>query len=113
MYDVAEDVKYGYTSEMPIQVGGRNRNEHVLNQRRYLNALTGPKGQEVNYKQLESCCYVKKNLQGVTNLTYLDRYEISYEGNPQRFIIFIDTFEKGKMYAPKGFAFKTKGTTTK
>jgi len=108
LYDVATEVKYGYTSEFPIKVGGRVKGEQVLHERRYLNALTGPKGEKVIYKQLGSCCYIKKNLQGENKLTYLDKFEISYEGNRQRFIIFVDTFEMDKMLAPKGFSFKTR-----
>jgi hypothetical protein len=109
LYEIAKDVKYGYTSEFPIQVGGRVKGEQVLNERRYLNALTGPKGEQVIYKQLDSCCYLKKNLRGENQLTYLDKFEISYEGNPQRFIVFIDTFDRGEtLLAPKGFSFKTK-----
>lgn len=106
LYGVAENVEYGYTSDFPIPVGGKIKEEDVLNQRRYLNAITGPKGEKVIYRQLESCCYQKKNINGEMKLTYLDRYEISYEGNPQHFVIFIDSFEKGEMLAPKGFSFK-------
>ena len=108
LYDIATEVKYGYTSEFSIKVGGRVEGDHVLNERRYLNALTGPKGETVVYKQLGSCCYVKKNIRGENQLTYLDKFEIFYKGNPQRFIIFINTFEAAKMFAPKGFSFKVK-----
>ena len=108
LYDVAVDVTYGYTSEFPIKVGGRVKGDQVLNERRYLNALTGPKGEKVVYKQLGSCCYEKKNIRGENQLTYLDKFEISYEGNPQRFIVFVNTFERAKMFAPKGFSFKVR-----
>lgn len=107
LYDVAEEVKYGYTSEFPIKVGGREKGDYLLNQRRYLNALTGPSGEKVSYKLLGSCCYSKRDIKGKNQLTYLDKVEISYEGNPQRFIVFIDTFENATMLAPKGFSFKT------
>ena len=108
LYDIATEVKYGYTSEFPIKVGGRVKGDYVLNQRRYLNALTGPGGEKVSYKLLGSCCYLKRNIRGENQLTYLDKVEIAYEGNPQRFIVFIDTFERATMLAPKGFSFKTK-----
>jgi hypothetical protein len=113
LYDVSKKVEYGYTSEFPIKVGGRVKGNYVLNERRYLNALTGPSGEKVIYKQLGSCCYLKKNIRGENQLTYLGKFEISYEGNPQHFIVFIDTFELGEMLAPKGFSFKTKDRVKK
>ena len=36
LYDIAEVVEYGYTSEFPVRVGGRVKGDYVLNERRYL-----------------------------------------------------------------------------
>jgi hypothetical protein len=34
----------------------RNTRDESINQGRFLNALAGPKGEEITFKKLESCC---------------------------------------------------------
>lgn len=109
LYDISKDAKYAYTKGIPIKVGGHDKNEGPLNQRRYLNALLGPDGEEVHFKHVKSCCYKKvKTKDGNIQLTYLDQYEISLKGKKQRFVIFLSMFEKDEdLLAPRGFTFKT------
>ncbi len=109
LYDISKDAKYAYTQGTPIKVGGHNKNEGPLNQRRYLNALLGSNGETIHFKHIKSCCYKKiKTTGGNLQLTYLDQYEISLEGKQQRFIIFLSMFEKDDdLLAPRGFTFKT------
>lgn len=108
LYDISKDAKYAYTEGFPVKVGGQNKNEGPLNQRRYLNALLGPDGEKIYFKHIKSCCYKKvKQSDGNVQLTYLDQYEISVSGKKQRFIIFLSMFEKEELLAPRGFTFKT------
>ncbi len=107
IYETAKDAKYAYTSEDPVKVGGHYINEGVLHQRRYLNALLGPNGEKVDYKNIGSCCFnQEQGKEGKVILKMIDKYELNYEGSERRFIIFITTFEKDEMKAPKGFTFK-------
>ncbi len=109
LYEVAKNASYAYTSKYPVKVGGQAKNEGRLNARRYLNALLGTDGKKVTYKLLKSCCYEKtKNNEGAKKLTFLDKYELEIEGTNRRSIIFISTFEKADMLAPKGFSFRIK-----
>jgi hypothetical protein len=108
LYDISKDAKYAYTQGFPVKVGGKNKSEGPLNQRRYLNALLGPDGEKTHFKHVKSCCYKKiKQSNGSVQLTYLDQYQISLEGKKQRFIIFLSMFEKEEeLLAPRGFTFK-------
>jgi hypothetical protein len=108
LYDISKDAKYAYIQGLPVKVGGKNKSEGPLNQRRYLNALLGPNGEKIHFKHVKSCCYKKvKQADGNIQLTYLDQYEISIEGKKQRFIIFLSMFEKEQeLLAPRGFTFK-------
>src|SRR4051812_14773776 len=54
--EYSKDKKYGYNKDYPINVFYKNTKDEDLNAKRFLNALTGPKGEKVFYKKLESCC---------------------------------------------------------
>lgn len=53
---VSTDPDYAFTKNKPVNVGGVKSSEGPLNERRYLNALTGPNGEPISYYRSGSCC---------------------------------------------------------
>lgn len=103
--EYATDETYGYTEQNPVMVGGGK--DGPLNERRFLNALAGPNGEEVYYRRLGSCCafYTKNGTFGDTGL--LDKYEVTFEGwlaGPV--IIYINMYDSDVLKVPKGFSLK-------
>ena len=74
--EYSNDKKYGYTETNPIMVGGVS--EGPLNERRFLNALTGPKGEQISYKRFGSCCPFQTKNEPLNNRGFLDKYEITH-----------------------------------
>lgn len=95
---VADD--YGYSQTNPIKVGGGTNGP--ANEHRYLRRLTGPNGESIAYERLGSCCaFETKNSPFGSGM--LDRYEIEIDGDPEKKILYINMYDEGKLYAPKGF----------
>jgi len=103
--EYAKDKKYGYDQDYPINVFFRNVKDENINQQRFLNALTGPKGEKLVYSKLESCCPfpTKRNDIGAG---LLDVYEITWEGNKTPIKLYFNIFEKGALLCPIGLKIK-------
>ena len=104
--ETATDLKYGYSEFYPVNLGfSKFENSNNLNVNRFFNAITGPNGEKVTYKLLETCCpfQSKNNKMGAGTL---DLYEIYFDGNSSNKKIYINTFEKGKVICPKGLSIK-------
>ncbi len=78
--EVSTDPTYGLSAENPIQVGGVDKKEGPLNERRFLNALAGPNGERVNYFRAGSCCPVESK-NGFMGMAMLDNYRVTWEGS--------------------------------
>jgi hypothetical protein len=102
---VSTDATYGYAQSNPIHVGGTIESNGPLNQRRFLNALLGPAGEEVTYVRKGSCCAFKSE-NGFSGYGMLDRYEMTYAGLASPVILFIDMYDYAELKAPKGFTFR-------
>lgn len=104
--ETATDSKYGYSEFYPINLGfSKFENSNNLNVGRFFNALTGPNGEKVTYKLIETCCPFpsKNNRMGAGTL---DLYEIYFDGKLTDKKIYINTFEKSTVMCPKGFSIK-------
>ncbi len=104
--ETATDLKYGYNEFYPVNLGfSKFENSNNLNINRFFNAITGPNGEKVTYKLLETCCPFpsKNNKMGAGTL---DLYEIYLDGITSNKKIYINTFEKSKVMCPKGFSIK-------
>ena len=99
------DETYGYTESNPIMVGGIN--EGPLNERRFLNALVGPKGEEISYQRVGSCChfYTQNGISG-GNGGLLDRYAITYEGLKTPIILYLNMYDSDVLKVPVGFTLR-------
>lgn len=101
--EISKDKTYGYTKKNPIKVGGVN--DGPINERRYLNALSGPNGETVHYQRQRSCCAFKtKN--GIMGSGLLDIYEIRYDGLEEPIILYINMYDYEELKAPVGFTIK-------
>lgn len=93
---------YGYSEENPVMVGGGS--DGPKNERRYLNALTGPNGQQILYKRLGSCCpFTTKNSEwgGM-----LDKYEITYEGLDESMVLYLNMYDSDTLKVPVSLTLK-------
>ena len=72
---------------------------------RFFNSITGPNGEKVTYRLLETCCPFpsKNNKMGAGTL---DLYEIYLDEKASNKKVYINTYEKGKVMCLKGFSIK-------
>jgi hypothetical protein len=103
--EFSKDKKYGYDKDYPINVFYRNATNETINQQRFLNALTGPNGEKLNYSKKESCCpFPSKN--NTMGAGMLDVYEVSWEGLKTPLLLYFNIYEKGILMVPDGFGIK-------
>lgn len=102
---VSADKKYGLTPEKPVEVGGAMDSEGPRNERRFLNALSGPNGEKVHYFRAGSCCPVESE-NGFMGMAMLDNYRVTWEGSKDTLSIFINMYDAGELKAPVGFSIK-------
>ncbi|GHA74124.1 hypothetical protein [Pontibacter akesuensis] len=103
--EVSTDPTYGVSEKNPVEVGGVDKSEGPLNERRYLNALAGPNGERVSYYRAGSCCAVKSK-NGFMGMAMLDNYRVTWEGSKDTVSIYINMYDYGELKAPVGFTIK-------
>ncbi|KFF06588.1 hypothetical protein [Flavobacterium reichenbachii] len=97
------DTTYGYTEKNAVKVGGDF--DGPKNEKKYLNSLTGPNGEEVSFSRLGSCCaFETKNSSFGGGM--LDKYAVSYKGKKDTVTLYINMYDKTKLKAPDGFKLK-------
>lgn len=103
--EISDNKKYGYDQDYPINLGFMPIQTVEINVKRYFGALSGPNGEKLAYKKVDTCCPFpsKKNDMGAG---VLDIYEVTWEGLPEPKRIYINLYEKGKIVAPKGFGIR-------
>ncbi len=102
--EISTDKTYGYTEGNPVKVGGALDNG-PLNERRFLNALAGPDGQDISYTRTGSCCPFKTP-NGIKGTGLLDRYEITIKGMSKKKILYINMYDRAVLKVPVGFTVK-------
>lgn len=102
----SEDPTYGYAQENPIMVGGAKEGNGPLNERRFLNALTGPNGEEVNYSRDGSCCHFATKNSPFGDAGLLDIYSITYSGLKEPIKLYINMYDSDTLKVPVGFKLK-------
>lgn len=103
--EFSKDKKYGYDSEYPINIFYGNTKNDTINQKRFLNALSGPKGEKITYTKLENCCPfpTKRSDMGAG---FLDVYELKWEGLKKPIVLYLNIYEKGVLMVPVGLGLK-------
>lgn len=104
--EMAIDKTYGYEISNPVKVGGVHDSSGPLNQRRYLNALLGPNGEELVYSREGSCCSFKTPNGHFNNMGLLDIYRVSWTGSKDTLNIYINMYDKGDLKIPVGMTAK-------
>ena len=107
LFGISEDETYGYSEKNPIKVGGADKSEGPKNERRYLNALSGPNGEEITYSRKGSCCAFETE-NGFLGGGLLDRYEVKWKGGKKSLIIYINMYDMDdkELKAPKGLTLR-------
>ena len=100
IYEIASDKKYGYkpTKKNSIKVG------KIENEYAYLNALSGPNGEQLKYRRISSCCKFKSKTAAFGS-GFLDKYEIFYQGLKDPIVLYLNGYEYETPKAPYGFKF--------
>jgi len=103
--EISDNKKYGYDQDYPVNLGFMPIQTVEINVKRYFGALSGPDGQKLSYKKVDTCCPFpsKKNDMGAG---VLDIYEVTWEGLTEPKRIYINLYEKGKIVAPKDFGIR-------
>lgn len=105
LVDSSTDTSYGFEERNPIKTGGANDKLGPTNQRRFLNALLGPEGEEVGYYRLGSCCRFKTP-NGFGGSGMLDIYKVFWAGSPDTLSLYINMYDEGDLKIPLGFTAK-------
>jgi len=100
---ISTDKTYGYTEGNPIKVGGTENGP--ANERKYLNTLAGPNGEEIAYVRVGSCCSFKSP-NAIMGTGFLDRYEITWSGQAAPVYLYLNMYDKDELKAPVGFTIK-------
>ncbi len=105
--EISTDPSYGLSAKKPVEVGGVAKGNGPLNERRYLNSLAGPNGEEISYFRAGSCCPIKsKNDPYGLGSVMLDNYRVTWKGAKDTISIYINMYDYGTLKAPKGFTIK-------
>jgi hypothetical protein len=103
--EYANDEKYGYDEDYPINIGFIHEKQEAINIDYYFNGLEGANGEKISYKKAGTCCpFPTKNT--TMGAGTIGIYEVTIEGSTKKLTLYFNTFEKGKILCPKGFSIK-------
>lgn len=91
---VSDDPDYAKAVSAPVQVGGGPL-YGAARQKRYLEALRGPRGEAVTFNRTGST--------GDPNVALIDRYVVTYEGLTKPIDLYLDFYHYTDTLAPHGF----------
>lgn len=103
--EYSQDKTYGYTAKNPVMVGSKNGGG-PKNERRFLNALTGPNGEQIKYSRIGSCCGFKTKNGLFEDSGMLDKYSISYKELDEELVIYINMYDSDTLRVPMGLELK-------
>lgn len=105
--EISNDPKYGYSPKKPIEVGELSTASGPTNERKYLNLLTGPNGEQVSYYRVGSGWPIKSK-NSPFGSAVLDRYYVTWENSKDTISLYLNMYDGGELKAPKGFGIKSK-----
>jgi hypothetical protein len=108
LLEPSEDKTYAFDKSNPVKVGGSNERSGPKNERRFLNALSGPNGEAVKYFRAGSCCPFKTPNGIIDNTGMLDTYRVFWDGGKDTVNIYINMYDKGDLKIPVGFTARKK-----
>ena len=108
LVEISDDPTYGFAQSNPVKVGGVSESSGPANERRFLNALLGPNGEQISYYRAGSCCHFKTPNGLMDNTGLLDLYRLSWDGAKDTLDIYINMYDKGDLKVPVGLTAKKK-----
>jgi hypothetical protein len=103
--EYSKDKKYGYDKDYPINIYFRGTKNDTINQKFFLNALAGPKGEKITYTKMENCCpFPTKNSE--MGAGFLDVYELNWEGLKKPVLLYLNIYERGLLMVPVGLSLR-------
>ncbi|WP_281239416.1 MULTISPECIES: 2-dehydro-3-deoxyphosphooctonate aldolase [Flavobacterium] len=103
--EYSKDKKYGYDKDYPINIYYRGTSNDTINQKYFLNALAGPKGEKITYTKLENCCPFPTKSSDM-GAGFLDVYELKWEGLKKPILLYLNIYERGQLMVPVGLSLK-------
>lgn len=104
--EYANDSKYGYDADYPINIGLILERQEELYIGYFFNGLEGENGKKIeNFKKVDTCCPfpTTHNTMGAGTLAI---YEVTFEGSTKKVRLYFNIYEKGKIVCPRGFSIK-------
>lgn len=103
--EYAQDEKYGFDKDYPINLFYHNTANDSINQKRFFNALVGPNNEKITYEKVGVCCpFPSKN--SVSGAALLDIYEVKWTGQKVPLLLYLNRYERSPLLVPKGFLLK-------
>jgi hypothetical protein len=103
---ISDDSSYGYSEKKPIKLASEKGELSAATEYKYMRSLLGPKGEEISFKRLGSCCAYKTNSpRALFGSALLDKFEITISGSNEKKVIYLDMYETGIVKAPMGLTF--------
>ncbi len=103
--EYANDSKYGYDADYPINIGLILERQEELYVSYFFNGLEGKNGSKItDYKKIDVCCPfpTTHNTMGAGTIGI---YEVTFDSN-KKVKLYINIYEKGKIMCPNGFTIK-------
>jgi hypothetical protein len=103
--EYADNKKYGYDQDYPINIGYVQAKNEGLYIGYYFNGLQGPNGEKLSFEKIDTCCpFPTKHDKLGGGL--LSIYEVKWEGQPKPVKLYFNIYERGKIVCPIGLTIK-------
>jgi len=103
--EYADSKKYGYDQDYPINIGVVQDKNEDLYISYFFRGITGPKGETLTYKKVETCCPFPTKYNKIGGgLLYI--YEVKWAGQTKPVRLYFNIYERGKIMCPIGFQIK-------
>ncbi|UYW02431.1 2-dehydro-3-deoxyphosphooctonate aldolase [Flavobacterium agricola] len=99
--EYANDPKYGYNKEYPINIGFANLHSEEYFVKLFFNGLTNPEGDIFSYEKIETCCPFPSN-HNKMGVGLLHKYRVTFNNGTTK-DLYINLYEKGEILCPNGF----------
>jgi len=103
--EFSKDPKYGYDPDYPVNVFYRTSKNETINAERFLRALSGPKGEKIFYKKIDSCCPFP-SAHSDMGAGFVDIYEVKWVGQKKILKLYINVYAKGEIKVPMGLGLR-------
>ena len=103
--EFSNDPKYGYDPDYPVNVFYKTSKNETINAERFLRALSGPNGEKLLFKKVDSCCPFP-SAHSDMGAGFVDIYELTWVGQKKRVRLYINVYAKGEIKVPVGLGLK-------